>query len=270
MVKELVQVLQKMTEGMEWPSLATISEQGRHIYLQCLERVDEYKGDPETLYSALRLLQTADSRPFAFAGIAYVFVAASSGVIGKHDKTGMALAMQWLEKAQEMEPDVQAINLVEPLIYIHNGRIDDARLVLDYLGGADPFDYQYHTIEIAYWLKRGNEAETIRWIETASQSSVTIPQKLRLRAKLGDVYLKNRKYQEALKVYREALHFDKNNPDLWHKMSIVHYRMDNLEDAAMLNQKVLKVLSDHGQALKLNGLLKEKRGQTGGLKKWFR
>lgn len=269
MGKKVTAQLISAIKQMEWPELESATEQGRRIFLQAVERIDEYKGNPADLLGTLRLLQTADSRPFAFAGIAYTLVGGAKNRGEDYDETGLTAAMAWLEKAQDMEAEIIEINCIEALIYIYSGRIDDARLVLDYLADIDPYNFYLHQVEVAYWVAAKDKEEAVEWIERTIQSAVTIPQRLRMRAKLGDVYLNAKEYDKAAQVLKEAIHFDKENAGLWHRLSIAHFRLNDLAEADRANKRALKLQPGHAVALKVQAALKKQMGGTGGLRRLF-
>ncbi|MEM7332778.1 MAG: tetratricopeptide repeat protein [Chloroflexota bacterium] len=262
------QVLAVIKQG-EWPKLESATEHGRRIFLQAMERVDEFKGDPEQLLGTIRLLQTADSRPFALAGAAYTLVAAAKDRGGVYDEDGLKAAMFWLEKAQDMEAEIIEINCIEAIIYIHSNRFEDARLILDYLSEIDPYNFYLHQVEVVYWVAAKDKEQAVEWIERTIQSAVTIPQRLRMRAKLGDVYLNAKEYEKAVDVLKEAIHFDKENASLWYRLSVAYYRLSNFAEADRANKQTLRLQSNHAAALKVQEALKKQKGGTGGLRRLF-
>ena len=101
MGKQIINKLLPHLNNIPWPTMQAASEGGRRIYMQGIERIDDFKGDPKVLTGALRLFQTSDSQPYAFAGVAYLLVAASREADGSYDEEGLEAAMAWLENAQE-------------------------------------------------------------------------------------------------------------------------------------------------------------------------
>ncbi len=268
MGKELIAKLLPLMEQAKWPQSPAATQQGRQTYLMGLDKVDEFKGNPKVLASALRIFLTGDSAPYAYAGAAYTLVTASREGDGRHDPDGLAAAMSYLEKAQELEPDVVDINTIEALIYTYDGRLDDARLVLEYLQGQDPRDYYLMKAEIAYWQQLGDMEQTIYWFNQAADTAVNIPQRLRLRGQLADFYMNADQYDEALAVYKEAVQHDKNNYVFWHKMSIIYWKQADYEESARANQQALR-LQDFPAGRKMETALKEKMSGTGVLGRLF-
>lgn len=265
MGKDFVNKLLPALKKMKWPELTVRTEHGRQIYLQALERVDDAKGHPNSLVAVLRLLQTADSRPYAFAGVAYTLLAAAQENDGAYAQKGLDAAMEWLEQAQDMEPDIVEINMIEALIYTYSGRIDDARLILDYLQREEPTNFYLHLAEINFWIVVNNAEQVVYWFDQAAESALTVPQRLRLRARLGDYYLQQKMFQEAIDVFREAVHFDRENVGLWHRMSVAYWSLQDYEEAEHCNRRALKLQEDYAPALQMAEALNKQSGSDTGL-----
>jgi len=266
MGKVLVEKMVPVIDKMNWPGLAETTELGRKVYEVGLDQADDFRADPKPLIAALRTFQSGDSAPYAYAGIAYTFIKASREKDGNYAESGLSLSLEWLEKAQEMAPDAVEINMVEGFIYVYSGRFEDARLVLDYLESINPADYYVLRCEIAYWQEQGKLDEAVHWYAEAMEAAETVPQKLRLRRDLGDCYYRFQKYEEAIAVYSEAVHFAAEDEALWHKMGLAYWRIEDYVEAAHCNRRVLKIQADHPEALKMQEALKEKL-DSGGITK---
>jgi len=264
MGQRLVENMLPSIGKMTWPETTAATELGRRAYEIGLDKADDYVNDPKDLAAALRTFRSGESLPYAYAGVAYTLVKASREQDGAHSELGLAEALNWLERAQDLDPDILEINVVEVLIYIYSGRYDDARLVLDYLEAIDDRNYHVLKAEIAYWQQQGRLDEAVRWYEQTINVADTVPQKLRLRRDLGDFYLQQRQYDKAITVYREAIHFARENPRLWHNMSLAYWQIEDYEEANRCNQHALKLQSDFPEALRMESALKEKL-DTGGL-----
>jgi tetratricopeptide (TPR) repeat protein len=260
MGQQIIAKLLPLLEKIKWPVTTAATEQGRQSYLVGLEKVDAYSGDPNQLTAALKTFITGGSQPFAFAGVAYALIAASGEKDGSYVSDGLETAMNWLEKAQDLEPDVLEINMLEPLIYVHNGRLEDARIVLDYLHELQPSDYYLYRIEVAYWQTVGDLEQTVHWFGQAAESATTVPQRLAMRGQLADFYFAQKMWAEAKDTYQETLHFDNSNPVLWHKLSIVHWQLEDVEEAEKCNQHTLR-LKDFPAARQLEEQIKKKKSE---------
>jgi tetratricopeptide (TPR) repeat protein len=265
MGKTLVDKLSPALDKMKWPENESISQLGSQAYQVGLDTVDEYQDNPDTLKSALRIFQSGDSRPYAFAGAAYLLVRVSRERDGSYYSTGLERALRWLEKAQELEPDLLDINMIEALIYIYHGRFEDARIILDYLESIDGANYYVIRAEAAYWMEKKSLEETIFWYGQAIDAAGTVPRALRLRSQLGDCYLEFGRNDDAVRVFKEAVHFSRENPWLWHKLSIAYYRLEDLQEAVRCNKRAL-TLKDFPEARAMEASLKEQLG-TGSLTK---
>jgi tetratricopeptide (TPR) repeat protein len=265
MGKVLVRKMLPVLQASKWPESTEATMLGSKVYFVGLEKVDEFTDDPKSLSAALRTFQSGDSRPYAYAGVAYTLVKASREKDGTYAQEGLDAALEWLEKAQSLAPDLIEINMIEAYVYIYGGRLDDARIILDYLENIDPSDYHVLIAEAEYWNQQKLFDETIFWLNKAIVAADTVPRKLRLRAKVGDVYLSFGENEKAIEIYKEAVHFSKENPALWHKMSVAYWRLEEFEEAAHCNKKALAFREAYPEAQKLAAALEERKKDTGSL-----
>ena len=154
------------------------------------------------------------------------------------------------------------INMIEPLLYVHNGRLEDARLVLDYLHDLSHADYYLYRIEIAYWQALDDLEKTVEWFGKTAKAASTVPQRLTTRRQLADFYYEHKMWAEAKEAYQEALHFDNSNPLIWHKLSIVHWQLEDVDEADKCNQQTLR-LKDFPAARQMEARIKEKKSDGG-------
>lgn len=270
MGKKLVKQLLSGLSKMALPKTLEATAQGLQAYKIGLDTVDSFKGDPKTLVDALGTFRSGKSRPFVCAGIAYTLVAASREPDGSFYPDGLDAAMEWVEKAQETEPDILLINMIEALVYIYDGRFEDAALVLGYLREQDAANYYLHVAEMILAQRRGDIEKAGLWHEQAAKSAVNAPQRLRLQAQMGDFYLEHGVFDRALVMFKEAVHFDKKNYRLWHKIGVVFFKMEEYEEAQRYNQRVLK-MNDYGPARQLEAAIKQQlTSDTGRLGRIFK
>ena len=249
---------------LQWPPNTQATLQGKKTFEVGLDKVDEFRGDPKVLGAALRVLQTSNSQPYAFAGVAYVLLAAAREDNGHYAQSGLEAALLWLEKAQETEPDIPEINVIEALIYIYGQRLDDARLVLDYLTRQNAANYYLYRAETHYWQAREEPEQALVWCQKAMGIAPTLPQRLRLQSVLGDLLLASNNLDAAVTTYQEALHFDNSNYLLWHNLSVAYWKQGNYDDAARSNQRAL-ALQDFPAGQEMAAALKQKLGGSKGL-----
>jgi tetratricopeptide (TPR) repeat protein len=76
---------------------------------------------------------------------------------------------------------------------------------------------------------------------------------------LGDCYLAFREYTQAALIYHEAVHFAKDDPWLWHKLSLAYFHQGEYVEATDANKRSL-MLQEFPEAQKLQADLKEKLG----------
>jgi tetratricopeptide (TPR) repeat protein len=156
-----------------------------------------------------------------------------------------------------------AINVIEAFVYIYSGRYEDSRLILDYLADIEPDNLYLMRAEIAYWQGVEKLEEAVQWYQKAIDAADTVPRKLRLRNQLADCYLHFGDDEKALAIYQEAAHFSKEDPWLWHNMSVVYYNREDFKDAAYFNKLALDLL-DFPDAREMERAIRSKVG-TGGL-----
>ncbi|MBK8988060.1 MAG: tetratricopeptide repeat protein [Chloroflexi bacterium] len=259
LVNQLLAALAKMT----WPENPAATPQGRVTYEIGLDKVEGYSGDPRTLAEAIRIFRSGGSAAYAYAGVAYVLLAAAQEPDGSYAPLGLDVAMAWLEKAQALEPDVVMINMIEALVYVYHGRFPDARMVLDYLHDQEPDNYHVHLAEVAYWMQQGDVENTAAAVATAVSISHTPPQRLRLRARLADFYLEADKLDEALEIYKESVHFEPQNALLWHKVSQVYFQKGQLDEAERANQQSLRLGSLPAAQQMTERIKARRKGESG-------
>ena len=270
MGKQLIQQMLPAINKIDLPADLEATELGRISFMDCVEKAEAYRGNPKVLAAALRVVQTGQSRPYACAGVAYCLLVAAKENDGTYDQEGLDAAMAWLEQAQSLEPELLEINTIEAFIYVHGQRLEDARLILDYLSPESSNDYLFATAEAAYWSGVGNVGMAVQWFETAADRAVTVPQRLRAQRRLADAYHRFGILEEALKAYREAYHFDQSNPEVPHNMSIVCYKLSDINEAIRYNELALKLEPDFRGAIKMAEVLRKKKRETGALGRLFR
>lgn len=253
----LVQRMLPSLEKMPLPPSPEATSLGLKTYEVGLDKVNNYKNDPKILAEALRTFQTGDSRPYFFAGIAYTLIAAAREADGSYAESGLDAALAWLEKAQDLAPDIIEINMIEAFIYIYSGRIEDAQLILNYLQEQDPTSFYLMEAEAAFWQVQGMPDETIQAYQKAIKEAANVPQRLRMQNRLGDFYREAGMSDKALAVYKEAVHFDKENPWLWHHISTIFWQMENVDEATRANKRALSLL-DFPEARQLEQAIKAK------------
>lgn len=272
LVSQLVPTLQKLS----WSGEPDVTPAGALVYRAMIDQVDGYRGDPRVLGMALRTIRTADSLPYMYAGVAYILLAAAGPDEGiqvatttAYDATGLEQALAWLERAQETAPDEVEINAIEALVYIHGERLEDGRLVLDYLQNQSPDNYFLMRTEMTYWQHMGDPSQALDWNARAFQEAETVPQRLRLKSVAAALHQQAGDPASALQAYTEALYFDENNAWLCHQISLLHQELDAIEDAVRYNEKALKLQPNFPEAQRLKESLADQQRSPGFLGRLF-
>jgi tetratricopeptide (TPR) repeat protein len=125
-----------------------------------------------------------------------------------------------------------------------------------------PADYFLYRIEVAYWQAMNDLENTVHWFGQAAEAAVTVPQRLAMRGQLADFYFGQKMWAEARDAYQEAIHFDNSNPLMWHKLTIVHWQLEDVDEAEKCNQQTLR-LKDFPAARQIEAKIKEKKSEGG-------
>ena len=257
MGRKLLNQLLPMMVKISFSGNEALTPAGYTVFDVGRDRVDGYRGDPRTLGEALRTFQTANSLPYEYAGVALALIAASREADGSYAQEGLDAAMTWLEKAQEIAPDATEINVIETFIYIHGQRLDDARLVLDYLHEQGKAPYYLCRAEIDYWRARGDLEQALQWCEKATGVAETVPQRLRVRSVMADLHDERGDREAALQSYREAIHFDPDNAWLWYRIAQLHWDGQAVDEARRANERALQIDPELAEARALQEKIDE-------------
>jgi hypothetical protein len=70
-------------------------------------------------------------------------------------------------------------------------------------------------------------------------------------------------------MYKEALHFNKEKPELWHSVSVIYWQLEDYDEAGRANKQALR-FGDLPAAEKMAEALKQKQGNSGLLSRFRR
>lgn len=217
--------------------------QSRRIYEQGLDIINAYRGDPTFFVEGLRAFQATKSCPYAYAGVAFTFAMAAYGYGGEPgNRRGLKKAMEWLEKSQYLEPDRVEINFIEAVIYVNDGQLDNGRAVLDYLNQQDGKNYYLCLTEMNYWYKRNSEQNYLPWAQRAMDLADSDSRRALVTNGLAGFYLKQGRYDQSIKLYRQVAQLDPNDPWAWHNMSIMLVQMKQFKEAKRCNERALNLM----------------------------
>ncbi|KAA3656428.1 MAG: tetratricopeptide repeat protein [Chloroflexi bacterium] len=261
LVNDLVELIGKM----QLPASHRSDANTRRMYEHGLDIINSYRGHPDVFLQGLNVFQRTGSSAYAFAGIAFTLVIASTDQ-DSYDENGFMEAMKWLEKAQEWEPDSIEINFIEAVIYINSEQYQNARLVLDHLAGLNPNNYYLALTEMNFHRKRLHKNQYFDWLQKANKLANTPARQANVLNSAASYFLREGNYRESIKFYHEVTKLDPNDAWAWHNMSWMFVRMDKYEDAHLCNQKALSIM-DFGAARNIESQIKEKKG--GGLGRFF-
>jgi len=255
-----VQMINQLVARMPIPEESAITPDATARFEQAIEVMYSYRGDPQTLVDGLKAYLSTRCRPYVFAGIAAVLSTASFEHDDQFDQEGVAQALTWLQRAQEIAPDRNEINLFEAIIYLNMKRHQDARTVLDYLAECGPFTYRFCITEMSYWADQKEIPRVEEWFERGIALARQDVQRAYLLEMLAGVYLTNNILERSLRLFEEAVRFSSTNPWAWHNMSVIHYRQRNYDAAERCNERALELM-DFGAARQMQALIPFGRGR---------
>lgn len=264
MGKDLVNKLLPVLNKLDWPEGPAVTQFGLQTYEMGMDWVDQYEGDTKVLQTAIKTFQSSDSRAYALAGVAYLLANMAREKNGSYDGESLDHAMGWLAQAQEIEPDRPHINFIEAQIYLFKGEIENARMVLDYLHEQAPYIYRLNITEALWQEKVGDLEGMDEFYAEAEKAATTVPQKVRIQTLMGDTYMKANNLDKAIKHYKQAIYFNREGEKLWHKLSLIYWKLEDYEECKRCNDMVLRLKPEHSSGLKVRAELKRKM-ETGGL-----
>lgn len=268
MGEELVRRMAAGLEKMSWDGHPQRTPLGIQTYEMALDIINEFRGDVKVFDQALKRIRAGDSRPYRLAGVAYMLVAASREKDGTYSQNGLDTAMAWLEKAQADEADLPDVNFIEGRVYLHSGQLENARLILDYLLSQSPYYYHILMTEAMYWHAVGDLQRMEDWYEAAGKYADNVPKKVGLYERIGDAYFENENLDEALKRYKQSLHFSRESGRLWHKLSVIYWAKEDLESCKHSNDRALE-FGFGEEAENMERAIRRKLGTTGFLRRFL-
>lgn len=260
MGKELIAKILPVLDKIIWPQSEAMTQFGLQTYEMGMDWVDQREDNARAIQTAINTFKSSDSRPYALAGVAYLLTNLSKEKKGKYHQEGLAEAMKWLAAAQSIEPDRPQINFIEAQIYVFQDQLENARTVLDYLHEQAPYIYRLNITEALWQEKMGDFDGMEHFYMEAERSANTVPQKIRIQTILGDSFLQIDQYEKALEHYKQAIYFNREDPRLWHKKSLIYWRLEDLQNCKRCNEIVLRLSPDHKSGNRVKEELQKKLG----------
>ncbi|MCU0498069.1 MAG: tetratricopeptide repeat protein [Anaerolineae bacterium] len=257
MANDYVKQLLNFIDQLTLPTDPRPSDRAKQLYQRGKKILNTYRGNRAVLQDALRIFAACGSQPYAYAGIAQTIMKSAFEQNDDYDQDGLAIALDWLQKAQTLEPDDQAINLIEAVIYMNMNRFDDARLVLDHLIKTTPITYALCMTEINYWDRKKDLGKVEIRYKKALSLATDEEERQTLIETMAGVYLMHNKYEESLKLFEQVVKSNPQNPWAWHNMSVMYFRLQNYPKAAEHNRRAL-ALMDFGAARQIQEAIKKK------------
>ena len=237
-VDDLLEIIAKA----RWPGTHRTNASLKAKYEHGLDMVNAYRGNPEVYLQALGLFQSIDACGYAYAGVAFTLTMAASDGKNQMYTKGYDAALEWTEKAQEWEPNRVEINFIEAVLYINSGQLDNGRLILDHISPPEPDNYFLCLTELNYWRSLKQPAKVLYWIKQAYRFANSPARQAYVHNALAGHHMDDGTFNKAIKHYNEVIKRDPNDAWAWHNMSYMFLRLNELENAAMCNERALSIM----------------------------
>jgi tetratricopeptide (TPR) repeat protein len=241
---EHYQYILNILEKAPLPTSTEITDEARKIFEAACDVELMYTGDLSTLLQALKLFLQTDVQPYAYAGAAKIIARSAYIVNDNYDPRGVAIAMQWFDKARAIVSDRFEINLIAFNLYDSARDYTKCRTVLDGLKAADrtvEANYRYAIAETRYWGVMKNLVQVEEWNKKALKAAQNDIQRMHALKSLGRIYMNNRKLQEALALYQQVVKINPDDAWTWHNMSFICMSSGDYSQAIFYNDRALSI-----------------------------
>jgi tetratricopeptide (TPR) repeat protein len=242
---------------VQWPMAHRANAEARRMYEDGLDQVNASFGNPAGYVKALKLFHVTRSAAYAAAGVAFTLVM-SSTFHGRPPR-GFDEAAQWLEKAQEWEPNRVEINFVEAVLYLNSGQLENGRLILDYLGQQEPDNYYLCLTELNYWAQKQDNDRAGRWLGKAMDRA---DNRLRRAYTLHSLAGSLANPAEEVALWHKIADLNPEDFLAWHKLSLIYLQQKKLKEAEVCNQRAL-ALADFDAGREVEKRIKQQRSGLG-------
>lgn len=256
-------VLRRIKE-QKWSDECDFSENARRAYEAGIDIVDGYRGDPTPLLRAIDQFQTAQSRPYAYAGWAYALMAAAY-IRGnrKFDMDGLREAQGWLYEARKIRDGRPEINFIQLMLDLNLEKYEaylESKELIDPELGESHFHVQFAHLDYCLQTQSLKMAEA-QYKKTLSLASTVNQEQMVYRRMthhflfavagfkaLGEVLKTPSKPTVAHYAQKGDYYFSQmaanaqNDPWFWHNYCIFHYHLGNYWKAAEYNKKALAIM----------------------------
>jgi tetratricopeptide (TPR) repeat protein len=243
---ELTRAIEQLAAQLEPPPDHAITDDVREHFYAAMDKANMYRGDPQPLVEALRLFWQTPSAPLFYAGVAYVHSLAAYVQNVAYSKVGLNIAREWLQRAQQITPNLTEPLIVQAFISIRDSQYREARQTLERLqtAGADSFYFFTARMELCSFGSRADREAAYQIAVARATNESQLVYVHNKAARYCSPFLEDRK---ALSLYQKILAITPEDPWVWHNMSIIYYRWSNLPKAWKCNKEALRIM-DFGNA----------------------
>ncbi len=258
MSASLSEELHQFISQMDWPQETTLTAESQITYERGMDMLNMYRGHPQVLVDALKVLQGCGSQAYAAAGCAYALILAAYESGDDYSAEGLALARPWLLTAQRLAPNRMEIDCIEADLYLQMRQTQLARSTLDRLKNTPGPQHFYLCLsEMYYWYTLKNREQYQHWYDLALLQATNKARQICLFGRAAGFFLAVEDWKKVIEIYRSLSALDPEDPWLWHNLSLAYYHLERYDKAQQANQLALKIM-DFPAAREMQEFLKKK------------
>jgi len=250
------------------PNDDELHKAGYMRYQEGLDQFLQYRGNHEDLDSAIEIFCNCDVRPYSFAGFALIMEGASYLSGGEYDEDGLSHGLRLWKRARMIQSDRFEIEYVGTRFYSRLKQPEEVRKILDKFKQRYNKNFWYCLAEADYWTDT-DERRTQYWFDRANKAAGdNRPRKLFILNRLAGNELDKPDYGDAIRLYRQVVKLDPQDPWAWHNLSYIYINQGEVDLADECNQKALSIM-DFGAARSIQQSIYNARNKSkeGGLGK---
>jgi len=170
-------------------------------------------------------------------------------------------AIREYKKALAIERNNAAIHLSLAVSYVKNNEIKKAIEEAKLAAGLSQAQVEPHAIlALLYSLQGNTESASVEYELALENASKLHPDNIGIYKRLGVVYLAQKKYREAERVFRVIADLSATDPEAHFYLALLADESQNEEEAIKELKKVLGIDPDYHQALNYLGYLYVQKG----------
>lgn len=229
------------------PTRETITEQDRQQFDTFHKKLKEYQGRPEPVIAAFELAKGLESQSLFATAMARV-VQTNAYVQGRvYDDALMEEAVEWLELAQSVAPDEQAVLHAAIDVHSSNQDYEQSKRALDRAQTLYPNEFDFKLCNLHLINRTGTLRQVRKAVGQIDENGLTPKQRRHFWGTAADSFLAHSDWKQSGKLYKKVAGIEPDNPWVWHNLSIARFNDKKTLPAFLANRKALQLM-DFGVA----------------------